>query len=518
MAGVSQPAFTPSTPIHRAPATPRWIAPWLALLAPLYVLSPLALLALPQLRKLPLTARYILAFYAVSQQLPALFSPEPLLASGLALARTLLMFGLLGVGAALGASERLKPVAIGLGVVFGTAVVYSAVGGTDVFISRLGHPYMTSITLGLGGAFGVWLALFTRGRLLWRVPLGLSGLAVLLLSGSRGPLAAALVGCLAGFVIQRGRRVGAALLLGAALLAGGLFVGDRLGVGAIARLGSSDTTGRDLVWYNTLTVIRSQPWSGVGSYRLGRYLSPPGDNCTLFASTDGTAPVCPVWVKNLGNPWLIAHNATLQQLAETGPLGLLGLFLLLGAVLTACVQNRSPLGMAVVSGLMVATINDSTLLVPSPFFAELFWVVAGTQLLQLRPMTLPTSLLSAGVAIVLSAPVLAGSFLPERQVLAHLSFLNAPTRVTTTRAYQVIVQFDLPPGDYRASLDSCLDYCVTLATQKFTVTAKSSPLLFIKSDIFHTRNQRMELRLLTGKSSSNIQPLGISSWTVMKEK
>ena len=310
----------------------------------MYLLSPLSLLALPALRQLPRAAWGILAFYAVSQQLPALFSPEPLLASALALGRTLLMFGLIGMGVVLGSTERLRPLGMGLALIYFTALVYSWLNGSDILVSRLTHPYMTSIALGLGGAFGIWLALFAGGQLWWRVVVGVTGLGVLLLSGSRGPLLAALVGCLAGFIVQRGRRVALALLLGVGLLLGGFYAGDRLGLEAVTRLGSADTTGRDIVWYNTLTVIQSQPWSGVGSYRLGRYLAPPSEGCPVIspASLEATT-ACPGWLRRLGSPWLIAHNLTLQQLAETGPLGLFGLLLLLAAVVTATGIGRSAL-------------------------------------------------------------------------------------------------------------------------------------------------------------------------------
>jgi O-antigen ligase len=509
---MSQPDAAVTLPAETAP--PRWIAPWLALLAPLYVISPLALLALPQLKKLPLAAKYILTFYAISQQLPALFSPEPLLASVLALGRTLLMFGLMGVGIALGSIERLKPFAIGLGVIFVTAIVYSILGGLDVLTGRLSHPYMTPITLGLSGAFGIWIALFRRGRLLWRIPLGVGALVVLLLSGSRGPLAAALLGCIAGFIIRRGKRTATALLVGTVLLIGGFLIGDRLGVGAVSRLSSSDTTGRDLVWYNTLSVIRSQPLTGVGSYRLGKYLAPPGDSCTLFAGTNGQAAKCPTWISNLGSPWLIAHNVALQQLAETGPLGLLGLFLLLGTTVVASIQSRSALGLASVTGLMIATINDNTLLLPSPFFAEVFWLVCGLLLMGLRPVTLPAGLLSGGAILTLSVPVLAGSLFPSSNFLSQLTFLQAPLTVKTVRSYQVIARFELPPGEYRASLDTCTDFCVTLTTLPFTSGTDRAPVLTLQGDLRTVRRQRVELRLLAGKSSLNLHPLGIRSWTV----
>jgi O-antigen ligase len=497
-----------------APPPPRWLIPWLAALPTLYVISPLALLALPQLRRLPRVVWWILAFYALSQQLPALFSPEPLLASLLALARTALMFGLIGVGVLLARTGRLRWLGWGLLIVYVTALTSTLLGGTDLLIQRLSHPYMTPITLGLAGALGLWLSVFTGGRLLWRVPLGLLALGVLLLSGSRGPLAAALVGCVAGLVMRRGRRMALGVLAGAALLAGGFYLGSRLEVGAITRLGSADTTGRDTVWYNTLTVIRSAPWSGVGSYRLGTRLAPPGGSCELFVSAGGEVPTCPAWVEKLGNPWLIAHNVSLQQLAETGPLGLLGLFVLLGAVAAASLQSRDPLAVAVISGLLVATANDNTLLVPSPFFAEVFWVVAGTQLARLRAVGLGTGGLTAGLMLALSLPLLVSALPAPPLPAARLTLLNAPTLVESSRDYTAFVQFDAPPGQYRASLHSCLDSCAQIATLAFTIQDDVSPVLLLSGHLHNVAQQRLELRLQPGRASLRLEPIGTRSWTV----
>lgn len=497
----------------------RWLGPWLAALPALYVISPLALLALPQLRRLPHVVWWILGFYALSQQLPALFAPEPLLASGLALARTGLMFGLIGVGTALAQTERLRWLGWGLLAVYVTALAFTLLGGTDLLIQRLSHPYMTPITLGLAGALGVWLALFAGGRLLWRVPLGLLALGVLLLSGSRGPLAAALVGAVAGFLVRRGRRVALGVLAGAALLAGGFYLGNRLEVGAITRLGSADTTGRDIVWSNTLGVIRSEPWSGVGSYRLGTRLAPPGGSCELFVSTGGEVPTCPAWVEALGNPWLIAHNVSLQQLAETGPLGLLGLFVLLGAVAAATLQSRDPLMVAVVSGLLIATANDNTLLVPSPFFAEVFWVVAGTQLTRLRAVGWDTGGLAAGLMLALSLPLLATALPTPARPPARLTLLNAPTLVTSPRDYRVFMQFGAPPGKYRAVLQGCLTSCSTISSASFPVEAgpgenQTSAVLQLSGNLHPVARQRLELLLYPGAAGARIQPLAQRTWTV----
>lgn len=506
--------FDDAVHLPKEQSLPRWIAPWLALLPPLYVISPLALLGLPYLKNLPNTARWVLGFYALSQQLPALLAPEPLLASALALLRTLLMFGLMGVGVALGESRRLWPLALGIGAVLLTALGYSALGGVDFLISRMAHPYMTPITLGLAGAFGLWLSLFLPGKLLWRVPLGLGALGVLLLSGSRGPLAAALVGSLAGLLVVRGRRTAVALVMGAALLLAGFYVGDRLGSAAVSRLGSADTTGRDLVWSDTLSIIQAYPTAGVGSYGLGRYLAPPGNTCTLFPDAEGAVQACTEWIEKLGSPWLIAHNAALQQLAETGPLGLLGLFALLAVGVAAAWQNRkrSALAWAILTGLLVATINDNTLLVPSPFFAELFWVVLGMQLVHLRELNLAGGLVGAALALALSLPIWGGVFGKTEPLDGSISFLNAPARVKSAKDYMVYVQFSVPPGEYRVSLRTCTEFCQTIQTLKFMGAEKDGPILTLRGDVLDKPKQSLELKLLTGGSSLSLRPLGVRTW------
>lgn len=501
-------------PTQANPPPPRWIPPWLAVLPAAYVLSPLALLALPQLRRLPRPVWWLLGFYALSQQLPALFAPEPVLASLLALARTLLMLGLIGVGVALGDSGRLRMMGWGLALVFLTALIFTGLGGADLIIQRLSHPYMTPITLGVAGAFGVWIALFCTGKLLWRVPLGLLATAVLLLSGSRGALAAMLVGVGAGFIVRRGSRVLAGVLAGAALLAGGIFLGRQLDLSAVIRLSSADTTGRDVLWYDVLSVIQSEPWSGVGSYRLGARLTPPGGSCELFVSPAGSAPECPAWVESLGNPWLIAHNVTMQQLAETGPLGLLGLFVLLGAVVLAAIQARSALGLAVLSGLLIATLNDNTLLVPSPFFAEVFWITAGALLMHLQFTGAGIGLTATGLLTVLSLPMLSFLRSPASPQELELTFLNAPPTAQAAQPYRALAQLEGAPGRYRAVWRGCLDSCLSLQTQPFEIREGTSPVLIFEKTLFPADRQQVELLIYPERSSESSLPLGRRRWEV----
>ncbi|MDL2342990.1 O-antigen ligase family protein [Deinococcus sp. MIMF12] len=477
-----------------------------------YVLSPLSVLALPWLRRLSPAAKTLLLLYALSQVLPALLAPEPVLATALALGRTLLVFGLMGVGTSLGQTRSFQGVAVGLALVFATALGWSVLGGADLLIGRLGHPYMTPITLGLLGATGVWLSALGGGGW-WRLPLGLGSLLVLLLSGSRGALAAALLGLGLGFAVQSGRRLALGLLAGLAVLGAAVTLGSRLDVSTLTRLVSTGTTGRDVVWDQTLEVIQAYPLGGVGSYRLGTFLASPGESCRLWSRPDQTEPSCPAWAEGLGSPWLIAHNGVLQQWAETGPLGVLGLVMLAGSALAAAWTRRDPLGAALLGGLLLTNLSDNTLLVPGPFVGELFWIVAGVQLAHLERAGLREGLTAAGLLLLLSLPLLARA-LPAPTVVAQLDTLQAPQQALRTEDYTAFVRFGVPPGTYRAVLTSCQVTCATVDSTPFTATAQEAPMLRLSGPLRPLPTQDLELRLYPGEASFGSRPLGRYRWTV----
>lgn len=494
---------------------PAWLAPWLALLPVAYVISPLALLALGYLRAWPRAAWWVVGFYALTQQLSALLSPEPLLASLLAAARTLLMLGMMAVGLALRDTAPLRPLIWGLALTVLIAVGYTLYRGADLATLRPEHPYFTTVSLGLVGAVGLWLTLFTGGKLLWRVPLGVLFAAILLFSGSRGPLLAALVGIAAALLLRFSRRALGGALAAAVLLAGGLVWAQRQDLGAVTRLLSVDTSGRDLIWADTLSVIRSEPVSGVGSYLLGSALSAPGQACQLW-SNRGVPQPCPEWLAPLGNPWRTAHNFTLQQLAETGPLGLLGLFVLVGAVLAATFTSRDPLGVAVVTGLLTASLTDVTVLVPSPFFAELFWMVAGVQLMRLHGLGFPAILTVPPALLVLSLPALILVTPPPRSPSIALTFLNAPRTVTGHR-YTLYAQFRGAAGVYRVSVRSCAPACVTLVTTPVQIGPAGSALSALPLSLRPVAQQQLQLRLYPAESTADPRPLAQREWTVQRQ-
>ncbi|THF87134.1 O-antigen ligase family protein [Deinococcus sp. KSM4-11] len=497
---------------------PLWLRVWTAILPAVYFLSPLTLLALPALRRLPRPVWWVLGAYALSQQLPALLTPDPLLASVLALGRTALMLGLIAAGAFLGSSRQLGVMGFGLALAYVTALGVALVRGEPLLAQRLTHPYMTSITLGLLGAAGLWIALFATGRVWWRVPLGASGLAILLLSGSRGPLAAAVIGAVLGLAVRSGRRLALGLVIGAAALTGAYVAGQQLGIPALERLNTTDSSGRDVIWYSALSVIHSAPLGGVGSYLLGDRLAPPGDPCTLWPTPEGAAP-CPAWIARLGHPWLIAHNVTLQQLAETGPLGLLGLFVLLGVVVAAAALQRDALGIAVLTGLLVATANDNTLLVPGPFVGELFWITAGTVLVRLPAVSAAVGWAGGVVATALlgalSAPVMSTA-LPRLPLPSfRLSALIAPRTVKDPQDYAAYVRLNIPPGHYRLALQACQISCAWVQIVPVTVPEGGpAPVTRLSGHLYRVPQQRVELSLYPGKSAIRPEPLAQSSWTV----
>lgn len=499
-----------------------WIDWWLALLPVAYVLSPLALLGVGHLRTLPPLARAVLGGYLVTQLVPALLGPEPALNVVLALLRSALICGLLGVGVRLGTPSRLWPLGLGLLVVYATAVIFTLLGGSPVVGVRLAHPIMTPITLGLAGTFGLWLAVFLPGRLGWRFVLGGAGVAVLLLSGSRGPLAAALVGTLCGLAVRglavrgAGRWRGSWPVLAALALAlGGLAVVGQAAPGIAAQLSRTDVTGRDAIWLNTLSVIQHEPWSGVGPYRLGQFLAAPGRSCELFADAQGTAPECPEWLERLGSPWLIAHNLTLHSLAESGPLGTLGLALLLGGVLAAAVRRREPFALAVLTGYLVMSINDNVLIVPSAGVAELFWITAGLCLRDMAGSPRRVAVFGTLTLLLVSQPVL--SLLLPRAAPPAPAFelLVAPNTVRTPDAYVALLRPTLPAGRYRAVLRSCVETCATVTFTPFTVAAAGPALTVrLQGRVRDRPVQRLELLLYPQAVGGVIRPLAGMAWEV----
>lgn len=461
---------------------------------------------------MPRVAQGLLVSYLISQQLPALFTDTPLEASLTALLRTILIMGLIGLGVSWQRSEHLMPLSVGLVLVAVTAVIMTVVSGGPLLASRLSHPYMTPITLGLAGALCIWLAVFGQAHRVWRIFIGCAGVSVLLLSASRGPLLAAVVGIAAGLLVQSSRRVllgvGLTTMLATTLTMISLKEGNSL----LTRLVQSDTNGRDLVWSSTLSAYQSSPLSGVGTYLLGRHLQPPS-GCELWIGPSGT-PVCPEWLQNLGSPWLIAHNGALQQLAESGPLGTLGFFILIGSVVLVAWNSKDALGIAVLSGLIAATLIDNTLVVPSPFFAEAFWLIAGVQLSRMTEIKLVHGMAASVLIIILAFPIWVSSVPSKPTLSAQLRFIQSPRQIGSAQNYTVYSSWLLTPGKYRIVMRSCLQSCSIVQVLPVDTGAQDIINLESKANIRDVPMQKIQLQIYPSAAGASVLPLTTHEWTV----
>ncbi len=343
------------------------------LLGPLF--PPLALLAplfLGRLRGLPPWAQGVLGIYALSLLLPALLAPEPW-AFPLALLRVLYVLGLVGAGVAL-KEVGLRPLGVGLFSLYVTALLASYwTYGEGVREARLAHPFHSPVGLGFMGALGILLALHQAYPWPFRVLLGLLGGTVLLLSGSRGGLLALLLGGAAGLPFRR--RGGVALLLGMGLILLALFSD----LPPFQRLLRQGLSGREELWLRAYEAFRDHPWTGVGPYLLGeRIQGVLFGECFLFPLLEARGLSCPPWLMAYGGLWAFAHNHLLQALGESGPLGALGLALLVGAFLKGAYGDGfllSLLGAFLGMGMV-----DNPFSVPSPFRGEIFFLVGGLAL------------------------------------------------------------------------------------------------------------------------------------------
>ncbi len=351
------------------------------------VFPPLYLLAFAALRgffALPRWARQALYFFLFTQGAAALFTERPLLSFSLALLRGLFIAALVTLGYRLKEERWLGYLLYGYMAVGLLALVWSAhFLGPRLLSARLIHPYYTTVSLGLVGALLVMLAVGVPGLPRWsRVLGGAVGLAVLGLSGSRGPLFALLVGAsmaalLGGRAYLKALAAGGGVL-GLALLA---FEGGKK-IHALTRLlNPAHLSGRDKVWEGAIAAFHAHPLGGSGPYQLGPYLEHLyRTGCHLWVGAEKLGLRCPGWLEPFRGAWLIAHNLVLHALAETGLIGGAGWLFLYGWAAVVAWRARAPLLVAIVFGFLAMGLVDNPTLVPSLSLAEVFWVAVGMAL------------------------------------------------------------------------------------------------------------------------------------------
>lgn len=359
---------------------PRWV-PWLIALTP--VVPPLyvaAFGALGRLRELPVLLQRVLMFYVAAQLLAAVFTPSPLLSVPLAGARALLILAMIAAGVYLRDARTLRPMVWGYLIVFATAWAFSLIEiGPQAIQSRLGHPFYYIVSLGLLGVIALWMIVSWKGASpWWRFPAGAFALATIIAAGSRGPLLALAVGALAAVAAGSYRYLRALALLAVIGAAAFGLVPQLRNLNPLERLATINLSGRDEVWQGAIHAFRASPLGGQGPYQLGPYLTYLyKDGCHLNPTLEQAGYTCPAWLERFSGAWLIAHNAFLHSLGEAGIIGTLGLGALFLAGAVAVWRTRNGLLLSIFWGFTAMNFVDVVTTVPSPHFAELFWVVVG---------------------------------------------------------------------------------------------------------------------------------------------
>ncbi|MBB5375764.1 O-antigen ligase [Deinococcus metalli] len=372
----------------RHAALPRWV-PWLLALVP--VVPPLylaALGALGELRRLPLTARRVLFVFAACQLVAALFTPQPLLSVALAGARTLLILAMIAAGAYLRDSRALRPLLWGQLVIFATAWLYTlATQGFAGVQERLGHPYYYVVSLGLVAVVALWFVVFWRGGGWWRWPTGALAVVTLLAAGSRGPIIALVAGTLAAFAFQRERRRAWVLLpAGVLVVLAAATSSAHLPFKPLNRLLNDQTSGREYVWQDAIEGWKTSPLGGVGPYQGGPYLTYLfKDGCQLTPTLERNDIGCPAALTRWSSVWLIAHNAWLHWLLESGVIGVAGLLAVMSYALWLATRQGDPLTLAILYGFTAMNVVDVVIALPSQHFAELWWALVGVVLVNSAP-------------------------------------------------------------------------------------------------------------------------------------
>ncbi len=223
-------------------------------------------------------------------------------------------------------------VAIILSVVLAAAIGYAPAPGAELIAKQdgrlsggLGDPNYLAAAIVAAMALAAGLIAATRSR-----PLR-GGLAVTMIflgvslaaTGSRGGMIAAVISAAAALAVSRGSRARLGAVIAVAVAVAGIWIAAAAPE-TLDRIREADTsgTGRVDLWDVAWRMSEDHPWLGVGTNNFRaespNYVRQPGSPNDIYLITE--------------NPHVV-HNIYLQQLTETGIIGLVLLLALLTAVL-----------------------------------------------------------------------------------------------------------------------------------------------------------------------------------------
>lgn len=457
---------------------------WLIILPIFYIISPACLLGISFLLNLSKSIKYILIIFIILQIVASIFSNDPVHSLIWSLVRISLTLGLIGIGQVLKKSDDLYPVGFGLAFSIIFSVFFTIESGVDITTQRIAHPYMTSTTIGLAGAILIWLGIFGKGNIYRLSAFILIGGIGLIFSGSRGALLAALFGCILPMILKGSIKSVVTILI--LFISAGLFLStfSQKGIESFSRLLSVQDSGRSSLWYEVFSLINFRPIFGIGQYQLGSYVQKPTASCPTFGSTSFSSDTCKILSETLGAPWLIAHNMPLQEIVQLGIFGSLGIFLIVLLGLTGAFQNKDYLSIAILGGSLIFNSFDNSLFVPSPFSAEIFWILVGSSLNKLKFYKISNvSLVSSGILIsIMLMPIIVFALSMNSEFArasAEKSFSSFYLSKSDKQNSSALTKFYGPNGEYEASLFSCSSWCLEINSENFTILNNEPTVVYL---------------------------------------
>ena len=526
-----------------------FIDKFVLLLPSIYIISPLSILGIAGLRVLNSGAVALLVMYAFSQIFPSLIIKDPAYPFLGGFIKTLFIMGLIGLGCNMNLNRTSIYMSIGLCFVIVFAFSYSFLTNQNILYQRLAHPYMTSTTLGIAGSLIAMSALFADFSYLQknfkaaaRLGFAFIGCAGVVSSGSRGAIICLISGSICALLLRYDWKKLLYMLLSFLIVGCAAYISGLFKIELFNRLLSLSGSGRELIWDSVRKVITENPLSGVGTYQLGKYLEPQ-TQCTLWVDK------CPEWISNLilntGKPWLIAHNAALQQLSETGIIGFFGLALLLGVIAKSALNSQNSMAISIIFGFFFVSGIDNLLIVPSPFFSEFFWIVSGWSISNgkifesfegnkkyakprnslryflerlacyyqviLFPFFFGIVIVS-GFLLPVVIKYLHTYYLVDREI--SLMYINIARSSEMPNEYRIGLEFSATPSEYKILVLGCRERCLPVATKNILIPESSdqSGLVYLNG-FTNDSPTKFQIRIYKVNSSQNPAPVGIYEYS-----
>lgn len=429
--------------------------------------------------------------------------------------RSILMLSFITIGFAYDQKMIIKGMIFGSFVTSLISILYTLLSDVDIYRGRLSHPFMTSTSLGIIAAFGcVAMFYYLQKYKILTLPLFITFLVVIL-SGSRSALIFLGMSFLVVIIKYKYNLLKIFSLAAIALCA--ILLAENSQFYFLNRLISSDSTSRNIVWYNSISSLSIESIMGHGMYQLGSTIGFGVEGCSLWSSS--MTSNCPVWLERLSGFWIYAHNGLLQSYFESGILGVLGLLMIISMSIINGIASKQYLAISILIGLLFVNSFDNTWIVPSAGVSEMFWIVIGICLKNFHIFDdarlyffVPISVYS-----ILFLPFLTFNFAAKYRSVYSVYNLAYPKNPTNDHIYDISFSF-VAQDNYDIYLNICNPSCKVVDKVEYMKSnnIRSVYLNLITKGLNRISGKNDKIQIIAFKSDYPFasRPLLIKEWAV----